>query len=101
MSDILGIVRTAFDGGDVTYKNRALRKAHDEIERLRSVPTVGLTDDETLVLKSLIDTWNKFVLRLPIEHPDDTDEFRHHIHALQMMIMARPVRRGLNRKVPE
>lgn len=34
MSDILGIVRTAFDGDDVAYKNRALRKAHDEIERL-------------------------------------------------------------------
>jgi flagellin-specific chaperone FliS len=34
--DILGIIRTAFDGNDVPYKNRALRKAHDEIQRLRS-----------------------------------------------------------------
>lgn len=34
--DILGIIRTAFDGNDVPYKNRALRKAHDEIQRLRT-----------------------------------------------------------------
>lgn len=34
MIDLLGIIRTAFDGDDVAAKNRALRKAHDEIKRL-------------------------------------------------------------------
>lgn len=34
--DILGVIRTAFDGNDIPYKNRALRKAHDEIQRLRT-----------------------------------------------------------------
>ena len=34
--DILDMIRTAFDGNDIAYKNRALRKAHDEIQRLRS-----------------------------------------------------------------
>jgi hypothetical protein len=59
-----------------------------------------MTDDEQEVLRALIGAWNKFVLHLPVEHPDDTDEFRHHIHALQMMIMARPARRRLNQPEP-
>lgn len=59
---------------------------------------VDLTDDETIVLKALVDAWNNFAVRLPDEHPDDTDEFRHHIRALQMMIIAR---RRLNQRTAD
>jgi hypothetical protein len=55
-----------------------------------------MTDLEQTVLSHLVDAWNAF-LRLPIEHSDDIDEFRHGIHALQKQIMARPARRDINR----
>jgi hypothetical protein len=55
-----------------------------------------MTDLEQTVPSHLVDAWNSF-LRLPIEHSDDIDEFRHGIHALQKQIMARPTRREINR----
>jgi hypothetical protein len=51
---------------------------------------------ENRVLDRLVDAWNTFVA-LPREHDDDIDEFRHGIHALQNMVLSRPVRRRLNK----
>lgn len=53
-----------------------------------------LTEKEYEVLEYLGHAWNSFY-SLPIEHGDDTDEFRHHLHILQRQIMCRPVRRSM------
>lgn len=49
--------------------------------------------EEYLVIRHLNRAWNSF-LRLPVQHPDDNDEFRHSIHNLQRMIAVREVRRS-------
>ena len=54
-----------------------------------------MTDDEKRIAILLGEVWNLF-LTLPVEHADDTAEFRHGIHALQQMVMARSGRRELN-----
>jgi hypothetical protein len=54
-----------------------------------------LTDNEKKVINNLVEAWNHF-LNLPIEHGDDIQEFKHHIHILQRQIMCRPVRRNMN-----
>lgn len=54
-----------------------------------------MTPDEREVFDRLVAAWNAFT-RLPVEHADDNDEFRHGIHVLQRQIMARPTRRVLN-----
>lgn len=59
----------------------------------------GLTPDEKLIAEWLGQTWNLF-LALPVEHADDTAEFRHGIHHLQNMILARSGRREINGKEP-
>lgn len=51
-----------------------------------------LTTVETEAFEALADAWNKF-LKLEIYHPDDYENFRHHIHYAQRIIMARPVLR--------
>lgn len=53
-----------------------------------------LTPAEHAVLGRLAQAWNGFI-DLPVEHPDDRDEFRREIHRLQDMIMARPTRRAM------
>lgn len=53
-----------------------------------------LTIKEQEVLDHLIYAWQAF-LKLPIEHPDQTDEFRHALHDLQRQILVRPVRREM------
>lgn len=55
-----------------------------------------MTEQELLVAAKLVETWNEFV-KLPVEHPDDSAEFRHAIHDLQRQIMARPIRRDLKK----
>lgn len=47
-----------------------------------------MTPQEIKVLNLTKDVWAEF-LALPEEHPDDRNEFRFHIHALQNMILAR------------
>ncbi len=59
------------------------------------MPDKLLTEAEEGVLLSLVVVWSQF-LDLPEVHPDDVSEFRFHIHALQNMIMARPVERQQN-----
>lgn len=54
-----------------------------------------MTNLEKAALDRLIEAWSAFLL-LPTEHADDVSEFRHGIHALQQMIMARPMRRQIN-----
>lgn len=54
-----------------------------------------MTDEERLVLDALVVAWNAFVA-LPVEHPDDHDEFRHSIHVAQEKVLCRPARRSLN-----
>lgn len=51
-----------------------------------------VTKKEKKVLKHLAKAWNKF-LKLPIQHDDDIDEFRHGIHNLQRLLAIREARR--------
>ena len=53
-----------------------------------------MNDQERKVLDALVVAWNEFC-GLTVEHPDDSADFRHHIHILQRQIMSRPVRRQL------
>lgn len=54
-----------------------------------------MTEAEQAVIAKLVEAWNEFV-KLPVEHTDDTAEFRHTLHALQCQILARPTRRQLS-----
>lgn len=49
---------------------------------------MSITQQEAYVNIKICEAWDGF-LKLPDLHPDDTEEFRHHIHALQHMIFAR------------
>lgn len=47
-----------------------------------------MTNQEKKVLDASVELWNEFC-ELPKEHPDDENEFRFHVHAIQNMIFAR------------
>jgi hypothetical protein len=47
-----------------------------------------MTTPELKTISAISEVWNAF-LQLPMIHPDDQNEFRFHIHALQNMILAR------------
>lgn len=49
-----------------------------------------LTDKEQQVVNLLAEAWNQFLL-LPVLHDDHIPEFRHGVHKLQNLVMARPV----------
>lgn len=49
-----------------------------------------LTGQEQKVLQLTAEVWNAFLL-LPRQHADDQTEFRHTLHALQRIVLARPV----------
>ena len=51
-----------------------------------------MTNQERIVIENLVSAWNAFI-DLPIEHPDDQNEFRHAIHSAQLLVLARPGRR--------
>lgn len=59
-----------------------------------------MTDLENKILELTKDTWNSFI-ELPIIdpniHKDDTDDFRHHLHALQNIILSREGLRSLQK----
>lgn len=57
----------------------------------------NLTPQEQLVLDHSVALWNAAV-QLPKEHEDDINELRHHVHAIQNLIGARPTWRALNLK---
>ena len=48
-----------------------------------------MTSDEQAVLEHLAAAWNAFLI-LPPYHPDDVVEFRHGLHMLQNIVLARP-----------
>lgn len=50
-----------------------------------------LTEQEIKVLDHLGSAWNEF-LKLPQQHPDDREEFIHHLHICQRTIGIRGVR---------
>lgn len=54
-----------------------------------------LTEQEREVAMRLAAAWDTFCA-LPVEHPDDTDEFRRAIHAAQAKVLMRPGRRQIN-----
>lgn len=54
-----------------------------------------LTTQEREVVDRLVDAWNAFVA-LPVEHADDSDEFRRAIHAANAKVLMRPGRREYN-----
>lgn len=56
-----------------------------------------LTDLEQAVMNRLVEAWNAYT-RLPAQHGDDNDEFRHGIHRLQEKILARPTRKRMNER---
>ena len=51
-----------------------------------------MTPSEDAVLEHLRQAWNLFVT-LPVQHSDDTAEFRRSLHDLQRIIGMRQVRR--------
>lgn len=54
-----------------------------------------MTEAEAAVVATLAAAWNAF-LTLPVEHADDTAEFRRLIHGAQEKVLCRPARRALN-----
>ena len=56
---------------------------------------IDLTEQERAVSQKLAEAWNLYLM-LPIEHPDDQDEFRRAIHAASAKVLMRPGRRQLN-----
>lgn len=54
-----------------------------------------LTAQEREVTIKLAAAWDAFCA-LPVEHPDDTDEFRRAVHAAQAKVLMRPGRRQIN-----
>lgn len=53
-----------------------------------------ITCEEKEIMLDLAAIWNKFI-KLPVEHPDDTEEFRHSFHSLQHKILKRSGTREL------
>jgi hypothetical protein len=47
-----------------------------------------MTDLEFKAINATKEVWNAFLL-LPVVHPDDQNDFRHHVHALQNIILSR------------
>jgi|TARA_R100000093_G_scaffold14552_2_gene8328 hypothetical protein len=54
-----------------------------------------LTEQEREVAMRLAAAWDAFCA-LPVEHPDDIDDFRRAIHAAQAKVLMRPGRRQIN-----
>jgi hypothetical protein len=57
-----------------------------------------LSAEEQGVVDALADAWNRFLAIEPL-HSDNIDEFRHGIHQLQHLVMARPVQRYYNKEI--
>ena len=55
---------------------------------------IGFTAEEDELRDMIAEVFNRFE-SLPREHPSELDEFAHHIHIIQRMVMVRPVRRKL------
>ena len=56
-----------------------------------------LTKDELKCLNTSATLWNQFI-RLPQQHPDDTNEMRAKIHDIQRVILSRVAERQIQYK---
>lgn len=54
---------------------------------------VATTPEEKVILDHLVAAWSQWC-RLPDKHPDDLNEFRFHVHALQNMLAWRVAQRA-------
>jgi hypothetical protein len=64
----------------------------DELSVAEANQESGLTEDELLIMNSLIKAWDDFVC-LPHMNSEDRDSFRAAIHQCQLLIAQRIVRR--------
>ena len=53
----------------------------------------NFTDDELAALNALTEAWNRFCT-LPVQHPDDAQEFKASIRAAQRILLTRIPRGG-------
>lgn len=58
-----------------------------------------MTPEEREILHDAGELWNKFIL-LPPEHPDDQNDVRFHVHAIQNIILARSAMRENYQPIP-
>lgn len=58
-----------------------------------------MTPQELKVIEQTKEAWNAFI-ELPVQHQDDYNDFRFHIHALQNIILAREGVRKLREDKP-
>src|ERR1039458_2403469 len=56
---------------------------------------MSMTKEELSVISQLVIAWNNFLL-LPVEHPDEQEEFRRAIHAAQNIVAARSGYRSIS-----
>lgn len=59
-----------------------------------------MTEQELDVLEKSRELWDEF-LKLPVIHPDDQNEFRLHLHAIQNIVMARTAMKAMSYKMNE
>jgi len=57
---------------------------------------VRMTNREIAVLVAAADLWN-LIVELKVEHAQDLMEYNQDIHNIQNRVMARPIRRALNK----
>ncbi len=56
-----------------------------------------MNEKEKEIMDNLANAWNIFI-SLPLEHPDEVNEFRYKIHDIQRMVLIRQYRRTNNTK---
>ena len=57
---------------------------------------IRLTNKERAVVEAAADLWN-LIVELKVEHGQDLMEYNRDIHNIQNRVMARPIRRALNK----
>lgn len=67
-----------------------LLKEYKDKEQSKPEKLLNVREEELLESTSII--WNRF-LELPMMHPDESGEFRFHIHALQNIILSRTAKK--------
>lgn len=77
----------------LSLANRITEEYKGDIYPLE-MPLYPLNKDENKAIVSTVQLWND-LCQLTVEHEDDINDFRFHIHAIQDKILARPARREL------
>lgn len=73
-------------------EDELIRIDKDYIEAKRNERNDGLTEQEGVVMDSLVNAWNEYI-KLEKEHPSDLEIFGNGIHTCQQMLAMRIVRR--------